>query len=167
MAYFTRAKMLEMIDTIGHTNEFFERRGSSGNERKDLELLIGCQQMVIALADYIDSLGADTGCVTELLETVCECIYAQAENLGNRQMVVEEAKKLSNILPILKDAIEEEIVEISSISIVDFSNLGETADEKRRIRREINRLVDTAVKKDGPIDIGIEYNIPIVVGTYM
>ena len=167
MAYFTRAKMLDMIDTISHSNEHFIKHGPSGNDRADLELLIGVQQVTIALADYIDSLGSDTGCIVELLETVCECVYTQAENLSDAQMVIDEAKKLAKILPILKDAIEEEIVEISSINIIEFSQIAETEEDSKRITREINRLMDVSIKKNGPVEVGIEYNIPIVVGSYI
>lgn len=165
MAYFTRSRMVFMGVAMYEDNERFAH-GATNRRKEDLEVLIGCQQKALVLGEYLESFGMDYTDIVEDIETYCNLIYDMAENLDNTEFIIECKYQVDRQLGIIINKIQDRIVEIANIEVFDFRNLGETKKENTLITKEINRLIDNCVESITETKDSLEYNIPIVVGSY-
>lgn len=165
MAYFTRSRMETMVLELYRANDRFAK-GATENRKKDLQVLIDCQQKALVLGEYLESMGMDYSGIVSMFEEYCNHIYAMAENLDNDAIVIDHQLDVGNLLITTLDIIRQRIVEINRIDIYDFRNLVETNREKKLVEKEINRLYDSCFEKDGPLVTGEENFRPLAVGTY-
>ncbi len=165
MAYFTRGRMGLLLTEMIEANDRFAD-GATENREADIRALIECQQKALVLGEYIESMGMDYSFIVAMFSTYCNMIYSIAENLDNREHVINNQIEINNLLWKIMHEIDKNIIEISNIDIYDFSGLVNTKQESVKVSKEINRLIDNCLLCDSQNFESEEFTRELVVGTY-
>ena len=152
MAKINTKKATEMIMTLKRANEFFEG-GPSGDDRADLNKLIGCQQIAIVIGEILKVEGEAAEYAYGLLEEYCTNLFVQAENLDDKDRIIALAKENRDLLAMIESDLitdMDRVVEtMYTINIVPT----ELQEEARTLVNEAERLMNLCEADNLGIDL--------------
>lgn len=109
MEKYRKKDMLEAVDLLFNVNDSIMRNAKVNKKEDIIEALSQCQDVALALGNYLESLGEIGDGFVHILEDYCENLYQMSMLFSNENLCRKLSKKIKKQLSFLKTGISLEL----------------------------------------------------------